>query len=242
MATLYVRKEGVDTANGSTIALAKLTITSAMTAAAHNDTINIGVGAWYGTFGTSGKRIVYQGAGMFDTTIIGAFYISDSPAFYDLTIQMNVNQQNAYSGAYFNRVRVFGNGFGSPQSYWLYTDNKSFTAINSIFHNIIGSQSYLIYTAGATTTFNHCVIYRGGFLHSGGALVIKNSILDLCDLSNLPTTFIHENNIWYNNGSNPAGFTLNATELKTNPLFVDRIGGVMSVRDGSPAINLGVAT
>ena len=46
MATLYVRKTGNDSNDGSTPALAKLTIGAALTAAANDDTIDIGVGTY----------------------------------------------------------------------------------------------------------------------------------------------------------------------------------------------------
>lgn len=257
MSILYVRKEGSDSNNGTSVALAKLTLASAMSTASNNDTINIGRGGWYETIGLGGKKLTFQGAGRNLTTVIGTIYISGNSIFNDLTVSLNANYANDYSGVTFSNVTIYGNGYGGTQPYWLYTSSGSnpFTATNTIFANVYYSNYYLIGVAGPVT-LNHCVLYKCGgfyFFASNQAISIKNCIMhgdgnQPVYLWNDPgNNFTHKNNIWYQeNRSGPDntgwGFSPDATESYSMPLWTDKTGMVLTLREGSIGINTGTAS
>lgn len=249
MATLYVRKEGLDTNNGTTVALAKLTIASAMTASASGGTIDIGEGGWYETIGVAGKTIIFQGTGMYKTTIVGTISIQENSTFNDMTVSLNANFANGVNtGVTLNRVRILGNGYGSTQVYFLYYGSGNFVANYCIFHGITKNNYLFVMGAtGGSLSMNHCTVFNSGNFYNGGTvpMSIKNSIMYNCAINNNPVaTITHKNNLWYPTAVGASwGFVPDATEIVgQKPLFVDITGGVDYLRDGSPGISLGVAT
>ena len=251
MATLYVRKEGNDSNDGSSVALAKLTILSAETDSSNSDTIDIGEGGFEEVITTLNKSITYQGAGKYKTTIVGAI----SPLNNNTTLSINdlTLVLNQTVGAYiqktitWNRCRVLGNKLASTRAIWIY--GKPIYANYTEFHDLY-YLNYLLFGPLGGIQLNHCTLYSTALnqiiLSYGSNQAtdfIKNCIFYNIHLTGAwHESMTHENNIWYpytTTGGTDMPF--NASESGENPLFVDPPGAVLSVRDDSPAINMGVA-
>jgi hypothetical protein len=254
MATFYVRKTGNDANNGTTVALAKLTIASAITASNTNDTIDIGVGTWTENQPYNVSR-VFQGAGMFstiiNTTIFGPY--QDTMTINDMRINHtgSVNYYWRESTATMNRVYVDYSGITTPNAFLIY--DVALTAYRCIFRGLYQSTEHCFYsTTGRNMSFNKCTFHdilplnnRGVFTQAGGGTIsVQNSIISSStDYSSTKLAFygavaLRRNNLIYQLN----GQTLGTGEALGNPIFKDAAGGDFRIPHNSPAVGLGRLT
>ena len=70
-------------------------------------------------------------------------------------------------------------------------------------------------------------------------LLFRNNVMYSANPVAADGAFTHENNIYYMVGGSPIGYTLNATEIQADPMFVDKSVGNFHLQPESPAIDIG---
>lgn len=241
MATNYVRKTGLDANNGSTIALANLTIAGAITDSSANDTIDIGAGTYTENLVGANSR-TYKGAGMFLTIINGVFSASRTAGILtiqDLKIIQNANQPElARIPLTLNRVYWSSVGytisFGFDAGYQLHILNSIIYAPSGgiiIFDGVLGSSciNSTIYTNRTINLWAYISTdiptIKNSFLNGGNQLTYALShTYNAYDLNNSPS--------W---GLGTGEFTTTAAAC-----FVDPVNGDFTLKSGSPLINKGL--
>jgi len=246
MASYYVSKVGSDSNNGTTWALAKLTIAGAIAVSTTGDTINIGAGDFAENV-TMGNARTYSGVSMVSTVISGTFTgASTTCVFSNLKLNISSFTSNMGSGLLtFNSVRLEGNNAVWP-SLMFYGSSGTLNISYSIFSNISGqiNASFIAPAISGVVNIQHSVFYNvavaSGYLIESYSpnLTIQNSIIHTCKSFYCSTTFTRSYNCIYNSVS---GWTLQTGEIAVDPKFVDPANGDFRLQPTSPCIGTGHA-
>jgi len=255
MATKYVTKTGNDTTGDGTSSLPYLTISKALTVTTDNDTINIGEGTWAENIGSYSRT--FQGVSMFKTIVssVTTVWVNKTVVFNDIKIIHNLAGSfpiGGSTGSYtFNRA--WHDMSAAATALLTYTEAAITVTYNySILSGNSLAMTYTHFSLGATFNFSHSVIvgmYATGYLFNTNNVVsIENSIWYLpvaCPISLGSQAFVLEQyNCWYAPSgtitSKPGG-AFNATDILTNPSFVDLTGFDLRLASNSPCIGTGHA-
>jgi hypothetical protein len=250
MTTYYVRKTGLDAQNGTTIALAKLTIASAITASAVGDTIDIGVGTWAESIAASRT---YLGVSRNDTVIsaVNSAWNALTMAFTNIKlIHAGTNGITATSLTYTDAT--------DDHSAVVYSGTYYFSSQLILVRTIlIGSTSnattgsLLNFATATASSFDHVIVY--GFAgncfvrFAAGTLSITNTILyhkQFNSISQSATAWtLEQYNCLYSTGgvvNKPGGVTGTGT-LYADPVFQNGAAGDFRLAATSPCIGKGHA-
>jgi hypothetical protein len=253
MATKYVTKAGNDTTGDGTITLPYLTIAKAITVTTTGDTINIGVGEW--AEDVTASRI-YQGVSMFDTHINGVAtnqYWNFDITFNDIKVS-NPSVQFSGKTYRFNRSwwkfsatglmnTIVEGALTLYMDYSIWEGNDLGFAYGGAFYNTL------------RLDIRHSIVTKisGTWSRVNGALAsvsyLENLIFYFIKATALggSVTYpcaLEQYNCWYTSGgtiTGPLGGAFSATDITTNPLFVDFAGGDFRLQPTSPCIGKGHA-
>jgi len=260
MASYYVSKTGSDSNNGTTWALAKLTSAGAISVSSETDTIYIGAGTWSEDFAYVRTFI---GSGMFKTTIIPPS--SSQP----ITAQIAISNLKLifgtavvgfgvfyYSSTILNNVYIDFNA-----STFYVSHSSSITANYCLFYLDLSTYGQgLVFNGTANTVINNCVMYIKTSTQSmticnysdksqmrmSNSIVYVSSTTTFRPADNNSAWGLEQYNCWYGtNGIATATYLPNgafsATDVLTNPLFVDPANGDFRLQSSSPCIGTGHA-
>lgn len=264
--TVYVRIGGNDGNSGLTPALAKLTLSGANAIATSGDTVDIGAGTWTEEDQISKKAgVIYKGAGMFLTTIIGLPYVDNTglnPVWRDMKI-------------------IFTNVAAKTYSYGASSTNVELTRVY-LDLSLWVSQGIALFGSGtnATRRYSQCVIMGqranfGVFQGGNGIAKVYNCVFSQFSAGQVFYALPSVNNVWYvkNNifdatvdrfpgaasgiftpgdysihdhnclslNVSLTNLTLDATDFVANPLFKDVAGGDFRVPYNSPVAGRGTS-